>query len=779
MAGNSLESVLAWMKDSSPMLNWGLIVAVERRKANLLIIQEYIQRFGEGSYLPTIKGEVPIVEDQWMEYVHDFVLDVPRLSFENADLNDSKAMLSMAVMGGSQITLKKESVGWKADKVDEIDPLQGPKLYLDLLLNQVPGDVDVDGRIKLDLSQSDNFRLTFGQTPHEQRMGGDFFKDLFNQLPDEKRIYPLGTIQHGTNELMNAKSFELRTQASSSAARDPRSAEYGEGAILALIRTMGRNGGNFPGAGYKYLIPDDQDKEHSATVLLDAKPVLMSSLINALGAMTGCSDFKYEFDEYGKLVSATALGGGLSFLGKAHSENYSDPDYEWGVEVLLGFEGLKALAVDVLVVEVKGDNMYVNWKYRGEGVLYGFAKTAPIQKISLPVPYVFSLEIIYSLTDEDGILGLKKISSDIEANMEWPDLGGGALGLPISYWGLLQRKLRELVEEEDLDLLFESMLGASFPLDISVIEIVGEAIKLNFGQVIQGDEVYGPSDIGFFGRINPTQTSFVVSPMEPLLKQGSTQQFTTDPVVPGVQWKVENLVEGPGNPGIISASGLYQAPTEITGRYTRVRVTATAPGTGYFSSALVTVVANELTVNPLIQTCSVGATVELSAGQLGTGALTWSIKNPVPGESGEVRPSDKPEGDHTYHHGPVVADKTFVLDEIEVKSAAGATRSMHVLALQKSPGLTVSIDSFDPVKGQVQLKAIVNGGPMDAEWSLPLGGPGTIDATGLYRAAPTSTERFALIFALVDGGPFGKFEGYLILPLPLVEFPKLLEVLSQ
>ena len=149
------------------------------------------------------------------------------------------------------------------------------------------------------------------------------------------------------------------------------------------------------------------------------------------------------------------------------------------------------------------------------------------------------------------------------------------------------------------------------------------------------------------------------------------------------------------------------------------------------------------------------------------------------GESGEVKPSDKPEGDHTYHHGPVVDNKTYVLDEIEVKSASGSTRTVHVLALQKLPGTTVSIDSIDPITGVVQLKAFVNGSPKVAEWSLPLDGPGSIDATGLYRAAPTATERFVLIFALVDAGEWGQFEGHLILPMPLVEFPEVLEVLTQ
>ena len=308
-------------------------------------------------------------------------------------------------------------------------------------------------------------------------------------------------------------------------------------------------------------------------------------------------------------------------------------------------------------------------------------------------------------------------------------------------------------------------------------DTIQDIIKLNFGQAIQGDEIHAPQDIGFFGRINPAQTSFVINPMQPLMKQGASQQFATVPVVAGVQWKVENLVEGPGSPGTISASGLYQAPpaSAIKGRFSRVRVTATAPGTGYHSSALVTVLLNELSVNPLIQVCDVGATVELAAGSLGGDRLQWSIKNPVPGESGEIRPSDKPGGDHTYHHGPVNVKKTYVFDEIEVKNTrTNETRSVHVLALQKAPGIAVNIVSADIAQGKVQLEAIINGFSVAVEWSLPLGGPGTISKTGLYQAPQTATARYVVIFARDDAGPYGVYEGHLILPLPLVEFPQAL-----
>ena len=316
---------------------------------------------------------------------------------------------------------------------------------------------------------------------------------------------------------------------------------------------------------------------------------------------------------------------------------------------------------------------------------------------------------------------------------------------------------------------------------LSVKPIVNNLIKLNFGQTIESTQVRAPFDIAYFGRVNPSQASFVSSPMRSQMLQGDTLQLCTEPVIPGVQWTVENLPEDSGHPGSIDSNGLYRAPAaaSIEGRFKRVRVVAKDPSSDYHSSALLTVLLDELSVHPLIQICDLDTSVELAAGALKEGELIWSIKNPVANESGELQPSDKPEGDHTYRHGPVVPNKTYVLDEIEVKnSQTNRTRSVHVLALQKDPIVSVGILSTDIEQGQVQLEARVNG-PKTAEWSLPLGGPGSIDSTGLYRVAPTATERFVLIFAVVDGGDWGKLEGHLILPLPLVEFPQLLEMLSK
>jgi hypothetical protein len=721
-----------------------------------------------------------IVANKRMEVIHDFVMDVPVLSFENAGLNDSKAMLTMAVTGGNQLTMEKESVGWKVYKVDEIDPLQGPKLHLDLLLNEVPGNVNGDGRVRLDLRKSDNFRLTFAESDNEQRIGGAFFKDLFNKLPDEQRIYTLGKIERGTNDLMRPQSFELRTQANGTAARDPHSSVYGDGAVLALVRMERRLGGDFPGASYKYLIPDDQGKDYSATILFDRGRALVTAMLDAVGGMVGSRDFKFDFDGAGELLKATISSGAFVVPKLEFEQSVSLPPDGKLTNIKLFVDEMifPVSSSSPLVVEVSGGKVQIGFaSVAVAGVKYSTpGQSDGVYNIRCGINLVAEYEVVEST---DGVL-LRQTRIDATSTYEYVDANDESAARN-DFWDLIVFLLMELFLHvsytvamiERIKGYFVAFLEFEQPLN----ETIADIIKLNFGQAIQGDEIHAPHDIGFFGRINPTSTSFQINPIQPLIKQGGSLQFATQPVVAGVQWKVENLVEGPNSPGTISASGMYQAPpaSAIKGRSTRVRVTATAPGTGYHSSALVTVLLNELSVNPLIQVCDVNTSVELAAGSLGGARLQWSIKNPVAEESGEIRQSEKPGGDHTYHHGPVVANKTYVLDEIEVKNTqTNVSRSVHVLALQKAPGATVKILDANIAQGTVKLEAIVNGTSMPAEWSLPLEGPGSISQTGLYQAPQTTTERYVLIFAVIDGGPFGKFEGHLILPLPLVAFPQAL-----
>ncbi|NAT16681.1 imidazole glycerol phosphate synthase subunit hisF, partial [Pseudomonas syringae pv. actinidifoliorum] len=273
MANNTLESISAWMKEplNNVMLGWDSIAVMARNEVNYLLHEEYISRFSSNTYLSPISGEVILVGGRSKESIHDFILDAPRLAFSNNDLNKSHASLTCAIVGGTQVTMTNNVDTWEAVRVIRIDPLQGPRLTLDLSLDSVPGIVDLEGRVSLDLKESDNFILTFAETIDDQKLGGNFFKEWFKTLPDNKRVWTLAFIGAGNEEQMRPQSFKIRTQTNPAASLDRAAPDYGDGAVLVFIRMHGNaEGGDIP-VEYRYLIPDDAGKNYSATVLFDSK----------------------------------------------------------------------------------------------------------------------------------------------------------------------------------------------------------------------------------------------------------------------------------------------------------------------------------------------------------------------------------------------------------------------------------------------------------------------------------------------------------------------------
>jgi hypothetical protein len=785
MAGQSLEDLLAWMKNPNnhAMLRWDAIAALARGKTNLLLAQEYIARFDKGTYLEPISGEIETVAGEWKEVIHDFVLDVPLLSFENAAVEASKARLTSYIVGGVQVSMKKDVDAWYVEAMNEPDPLQGPRLYLDLDLSKVPGIVGSEGQVVLDLKDSDNFHLTFAGTEHEQRLGGDFFKDLFNELCPEERRYLLGTIVGGTDEVLRPQSFKLRTQANGEASRDSRSADYGDGAVLIYICMVGGREGDFMGANYPYLIPNDVGGDYSATVLLTSQRVFSGVLLESVANIIDSHDFDYGYDDDGRLVSATAKSGELTVPESSHLLPLF---YVGGTKTIKADVGklvLPAVSIQPFSVRFDEGKAVLTWESKGTvAVTFSVEGLEPIQdNFSYAPSFVAEYELINVGVENERVV-VRRTAFSLERKA--PEVSGSlALGDHPSGWEiflpLALAALTVVIHEKIVQLKMEQAFLEEAEVETPISAAIEKHIKLTFGQAIQGDTIRAPRDIGFFGKINPLRTSFVISPLRPIMAAGGTQQFKTDPADAVVTWKVEGLQRGTRGAGSIGEhTGLYQAPAadSIEGRFIRVRVTATGP-LGHHSSALVTVLVNQLTINPLIEYCDVDEEVELAAGALGVDNkdLRWSIKNPVEGESGEVRPSELSGGDHTYVAGHKVDGKTYVLDEVVVATPSGQERSAWILVRQKRVLLEIkpATDTSLP-PGKVQLKAIFNEDPAEPEWSLPMGGPGSIDADGVYSEQPGAPGRFVLIFA-----KDGSLNGHIILPLPLSAFPDELERMSH
>jgi len=806
MATYTLAQLLAWLKDENRLLGWDAIIALRRDPTNALLLQQYIESFNRGTYWSGIGGRVPTGGDDFIEAISDFTLDVPRLFYEDTGLNGSRANLEMAIVEGTQLSLQKKNDRWAVNRMQVYSPTEGPSLFLDLLLADVSGRIDGDRRIRLDLSNSSDFRLTFAQTPLEQEKGGEYFRQLFAQLPEEQRIWGVGEIKAGTNPMMRPQSFALRTQ---------QGGENGDGAILALIRMQGRNEGGFPGeeSGFRYLIPNDAGKDYSATVLISQGRVLMAQLLTSFGDLIGHHDFHCVFDEEKELMSATATGGQLNIPGDKvilQDINFADLTGDAWADVESEFDGFAMLANQQLVLERKGDEVVVRWTASGST-----DARSKILNCSMPllinrslgkssVSYSISLLATYELVDgvDGGSVRLKNISYESNADADVAGSKADERALPenetktgeaffiiiflIYLSGMTVSMLTSIaiamLKSPLVQGAIENALNKNLPSSLIVSDFLKDNIELYFGAAIVGSEIHSPGDVGFFGRINPAQTGFAITTPLPRLAAGASHAFHTQPVIAGLQWTVEDLCRRAHDPGGIDpSSGLYQAPRaeHIGGPFTRVRVTATDPATNFRSSALVTVVADPLTINPLISICHPGEEVRLTIGVLGDGPVDVRVENPGPG-SGMI---EQVEGVYRYVAGPKVDKETYVLDEV-VATYNDQARSVYMLVEQFPPAITVGpvIGATELPEGQIQLKAEVNNNDVTyaVEWIILFNGSGHMDADvpGLYHSGPSAESPFVCIVATYEDVFIGVLKGHTILPLPFANFSSELQILS-
>jgi hypothetical protein len=234
---------------------------------------------------------------------------------------------------------------------------------------------------------------------------------------------------------------------------------------------------------------------------------------------------------------------------------------------------------------------------------------------------------------------------------------------------------------------------------------------------------------------------------------------------------------------------LYTAPTgaQLKGKFARVRVTASQGG--HTSSALVTVMSRGITVNPMIQIATSGdpLALDVSAGAVDGGPLTWSIQEPSSGAV--VRPNPAEGGDHSYVPGPAQPGTPPTVDTIVVHNPrTRVSESAQVLLLHRLAKITVvAVDKPGLPDNQIQLAIMGKNGPIDPgswdeTWQVLLGKVSAqINAsTGLLTVNPAGTDHFVAVTVLAPGGRPGEEDddGYIILPLPLFSVPETIRMLS-
>jgi hypothetical protein len=780
MAGNSKESLLSWLALESRTQGWDSVVVIDRSKLNLVLIQGYIDRFNSESYFPPITDSVSTVPTQ-TEYLYDFTLDYPRLSFENANLLDSKAALSMRVVGGTQVTIETNLGIGRAIRVDSTDPLDAPTLELVISLSDAPGSVDSSRNAILDLAKGGEFRLTYADTEFMQEKLGALFRKQFEAVPAEQRVYVLTTLQEGGDKYMIPQRFAIRTQSSGAAARNPLSSEFGQGAVVLFVAMEKGDPGGYPDpATFKYLIPDDAVEDYSATVLLSSK--MLGRALFSRGLIKAFEKFGVAFKETfdgDKLTTIQATLGNYQVASGYFDHGGSHPP-PWDVNADAFTINLAGGPLPV-IADFTQANVGLKWQFAGR-FSGKFNNRSNNTSSTFNANYQFDIHREYVLSDgaapgKEPYFILSPEYLIKACNVDMPaGVGGG-----------YQQKLVEMSQYYIMEgaTKFLYSIGDEFYDSDSVKNSIMGDVRMPFGNALEFTSLHIPRDAVLFGKVSPAVASFVINPLEVIVGHGATYSFLTAPKTHGLTWEVNHVPGGSGDEGKIDSNGYYTAPSaeNIKGTYIRVKVTAT-DANGYSSSALVSVVVRDITVNPVIQVCDAYDSDlsaprqkrQLWAGTLGSGKLDWDLK--YPNRNGKVLPNGEPRNGHDYYAMPKIANAGFVLEEILVTNRlTGNIQSSYVLVVHTSIGISISIDTTASLPAdQLKLQGSINGEKnKDITWTL-LAGAGAIDSvTGIYTVVPGAPELFSVITALLEYPGLGKFQGFLILPLPLTEFASVLK----
>ncbi|MFJ4443667.1 hypothetical protein ACIPZ8_16430 [Pseudomonas sp. NPDC089422] len=810
MSTNSKAALLEWFNSGDRMLNCDSIFAIDKNKANALLTQEYIRRFHTGSYLSPVNGETP-PDNGYKVYMQNFMLDHPRLSFDNAEITSSRASLRMKIVGGNQVGLKQVGAHWYPQRIDRIEPLVGPELRLRLELTDVPGYVSEEANLILDLRNSDDFVLTFSDSRRIRELGGDFFKTLFRALPDSKRIWSLGRIEHGDDELLRPESFRLFTQRNPAVELSPMDDgdEDVDGAVLGLVSMVAGTGKpDTPGPEYRYLIPDDSD-DYSASVVFERSRVALATVMRHLPRdIFKDVEFKLERTPDGGL-SAIATAGELRMDAEIMSPSYEKTTSYGRVHCVAGVlvHTKSTPLAGILKIDVTGDRVTLEIvSPRSEVITLVTGYTEIIHE---PGPWI----------NPDWVKAWWKADTSFEVRGEWrmKDLQGARLELSsfTTETGVNRNAERvppfgpdpgrELDLEHGLFVLYlasngfyqllrskaygpiRDALAKDLASNFRMDEVVENTIKLNFGGAIVSREQHMLRDIVCFGHVDPRSTTFTVIPLEKILVQGDKLQLACVPAQPGVKWSAESVEGATDDAGHFDQNthGLYLAPgsTGIKGEFTRVRVTATDPVTGFFSSALLTVVKHALQVSPLLEVCQAGDEgVSLKADHVAGGDLQWRILGSQP--FGQLAHTTGKA--NTYRPGADVAGKSFVVEEVEVSNRLTDERRTLCMVTQMTGNrpADVLVDKRDDTLGRVWL-SISAGGMSGVSELTVVHGPGRIDTDQAgkpyYQATAESSAHFCVVRAFwepMPGFPFN-FEGFIVLPLPLGAHVNAYQALEQ
>ena len=785
MAGYSLNELLVWMAGKSKTLGWDALVSYDQAKINMLMEQQYVSKVGEEEIIPPISQRIP--GPGATNVITGMVLGNPLLSFESADLLNSKVNLTMPFLAGSFTTeIRSSGVPGHIDKMSVVVPGCDYVLTMIIELQGSNGAISGTSEVYLDLGTGVDFRVNFVETPEEQNRIGNFFKELYRDAPAEAKRFVLGMLDGWGDYALSPTRFYIRTQ-SAPTMKQRESISSGDGAVVLFVKTKAGNDqpdGSFPSpnSDFQYLIPNNVDELgnplYSGTVLIASKTLFKNIIAPYYISKIPNGSFDIVNVNTTDLACSLQCTGGYYNASPVSSDTYTTmppPNYtmytHWAVSGeknnsnnnsmdISHFLHLPCIDMRIGPVDnaLTGDwnHVYSAPFVNCESSHYGKssfqkAMTIDFSSSSLSTLAVDPTRNVVSFVTQTSSTNVALTGND------W--LGGG-------------QDVQKSVEDGTKASVSNAMNQFSH-FAIPGIELFTLAnLLFPSNNVLQLTNAYLPGDLACFGQLSPERSSFRIAPLQTTVVAGQTQQFrvdTPDYSNEPVLWSVQTVAGG--LPGTIDANGLYRAPSPVSGSMAAQAhqdiVTATI-GTGANlkqASAIAVVVNHAITVNPAFKLCDEEVrNVKLTAAAQSAN-VAWRMVsgdgtlNSVSGLSTTFTPNFPTSS-------PV---QVSVIEARDVEQ--GDTCRSTILTLKSNTVLTfeidpVSMEALGPLESK-QLRVLSGGNeedPTGFTWSL-LSGGGSVSASGLYTAPDVIEDSCAVVWVTLAFSPTMKFYGYAVIPL--------------
>ncbi|MCG7509242.1 hypothetical protein [Mesorhizobium retamae] len=272
---NSVRDILAKMQQASPTLGWGAIAALSRADLNLMLERRFAASYLDFSFVPPLSGVYPLSAGGETYVIFDgIMLGPPQLSFESSTLSDTAVVVNLTIIAGRYTKIQKNALAPERLLTSfNITREMGFRVEMDVDLTTTVNEVDGRGSIVCDLTLARAVRCNLEIARSSSEYIGEMIRRHIIAQPPFKHVSLLSLLDLNGYGPLNPRHFAIRTQAAPGA-RDPGSANHGDGALVIFMGVATRNdGGTLPidGGNFPYLIPDDRANgqlRYSATLVI-------------------------------------------------------------------------------------------------------------------------------------------------------------------------------------------------------------------------------------------------------------------------------------------------------------------------------------------------------------------------------------------------------------------------------------------------------------------------------------------------------------------------------